>query len=217
MRINGKEIKGIIFDLDGTLLDSCLIWHDVDREFFAKRGMDLPLGYGEAIGHLGLDKAAVYTINEYHLNEKKEDIIKEWKDAVLDKYQHSVYLKPYAKDFLEKAKKEGLLLCVATANSEECYMGSLINNDILKYFEFVLDVSKFDCGKEKPDIYIACANKLGLKVEECAVFEDLLLAIKTAKDFGFLTVGVYEKTCKDEEMKKEISDIYITSYKELCE
>ena len=87
MKINGKEIKGIIFDLDGTLIDSCSIWHEVDHDFFAKRNMELPSGYAEAIGHMGLDKAAIYTINEYHLNEKKEDIINEWKNAVLDKYE----------------------------------------------------------------------------------------------------------------------------------
>ena len=41
MKIKGKEIKGIIFDLDGTLIDSCSIWHEVDHDFFAKRNMDM--------------------------------------------------------------------------------------------------------------------------------------------------------------------------------
>ena len=162
MKINGKEIKGIIFDLDGTLIDSCSIWHEVDRDFFAKRNMELPSGYAEAIGHMGLDKAAIYTINEYHLNEKKENIINEWKNAVLDKYAHHVFVKEYVKEFLDKAKEEGTLLCIATANSEECYKSCLINNGIYDYFEFVLDVTSFDCGKEKPDIYISAANRLGL-------------------------------------------------------
>ena len=215
MKIKGKEIKGIIFDLDGTLIDSYSIWHEVDHDFFAKRNMELPSGYAEAIGHMGLDKAAIYTINEYHLNEKKEDIINEWKNAVLDKYAHHVFVKEYVKEFLDKAKEEGTLLCIATANSQECYKSCLINNGIYDYFEFVLDVTSFDCGKEKPDIYISAANRLGLKVCECAVFEDLLLALNTAKKAGFVSVGVYESSCKDEKEKKEIADLYINSYKEL--
>ena len=91
-----EKIKGIIFDLDGTILDSCSIWGDVDKEFFNKRGLEVPDDYGEAIGHIGLDKAADYTIERFNLKEKKEDIIKEWKSGVLDHYAHNVKLKPHA-------------------------------------------------------------------------------------------------------------------------
>lgn len=217
MKVNGNIIKGIIFDLDGTLFDSCSIWHEVDKEFFLKRNKKLPDGYAEAIGHLGLDKAADYTINNYFPNEKKEDIIKEWKNAVLSHYANEVKLKPYAKEFLKHAKEEGIHLCAATANDEDCYKSCLINNGIYDYFDFILDVSLFKHGKEKPDIYLASAKKLKLNVNECAVFEDLLLALKTAKEVGFKCVAVYEETCQDEEQKKKIADMYITDYKDIID
>ena len=74
MIIKEKKFEGVIFDIDGTLLESTSIWHDVDVEFFKKRGMELPDDYAQAIGHIGLDKAAIYTIERFKLNEKKEDI-----------------------------------------------------------------------------------------------------------------------------------------------
>ena len=215
MKIGNKEIKGIIFDLDGTLLDSCSIWSDVDEIFFKKRGIELPLDYGEAIGHIGLDKAADYTISRFHLNEKKEDIIKEWKDGVLDLYAHSVKLKPHAYEFIKYVKNSGVKFCGATANDEDCYKSALINNGIYDDFSFILEVTTVKSGKDKPDVFYEAAKRLNVDINECAVFEDLLTPIKTAKDAGFYVIGVYEESSKDEEKKKKYADIYIKDYNEL--
>ena len=83
MKFKGNEIKACIFDLDGTLLDSCSIWKEVDERFFEKRGMQVPSDYSKEIGPLGLDKASEYTIKRFNLKEKKEDIINEWCSAFL--------------------------------------------------------------------------------------------------------------------------------------
>lgn len=215
MKIGNKEIKGIIFDLDGTLLDSCSIWSDVDKIFFEKRGIELPLDYGEAIGHIGLDKAADYTIERFHLNEKKEDIINEWKEGVLDLYANSVKLKPHAYEFIKYLKEKGIKFCGATANDEDCYKSALISNGIYDDFSFILEVTSFKSGKDKPDVFYEAAKKLNVEVSECAVFEDLLTPIKTARNAGFYTIAVFEETSKDEEKKKRIADLYIKDYNEL--
>ena len=76
MKINDKEIDGIIFDLDGTLFDSCSMWHQIDIDFFKKRGMIIPNDYAEAIAHLGLKKAASYTKCRFNFPETVEEIIK---------------------------------------------------------------------------------------------------------------------------------------------
>ena len=72
MKINDKEIDGIIFDLDGTLFDSCSMWHQIDIDFFKKRGMIIPNDYAEAIAHLGLKKAASYTKCRFNFPEQVE-------------------------------------------------------------------------------------------------------------------------------------------------
>lgn len=210
-----KNIKGIIFDLDGTLLDSCSIWTDVDIEFFKRRGMEVPSDYGEAIGHIGLDKAADYTIERFNLNEKKEDIIKEWKSGVLDHYKNKVKLKPHAYEFIKMVKEKGIIICAATANDEDCYKSALLSNHIYDDFSFILEVTSFKAGKDKPDVYLEACKKMGVEVENCAVFEDLLTPIKTAKKAGFKTIAVYEETSKDEEEKRRIADYYISDYNEL--
>ena len=177
--------------------------------------MKLPSDYSQAIAHLGLDNAAMYTINRFHLNEKKEDIIYEWKSMVLDQYKNNVKLKNGAKEFLEYLKKNNIKICAATANDEDCYKNCLINNGIYNDFSFVLDVSGYPCGKDSPDIYLDAARKLNVDIDKCFVFEDIITALNTAHNAGFKTCAVYEATCKDEDKKKQIADIYINDFNQL--
>lgn len=217
MKINNFEIKGIIFDIDGTLIDSCSIWGEVDIRFFSKRNMEMPKDYQEAIGHIGLDKAAEYTIKRFHLNEHKEDIIKEWKQGVLDLYANEVGLKPHVKEFLMLLKEHNIPFCAATANDEDCYKSCLKRNNIYHLFDFILEVNHFKDGKDKPTIYIEAAKRLGVDISNCMVFEDLLMALTTATKAGFITCGVYEETSKEETKKKEVADFYIKDYQELID
>lgn len=217
MKIESREIKGIIFDIDGTLIDSCGIWGEVDIRFFSKRNMEMPKDYQEAIGHIGLDKAADYTINRFNLNEKKEDIIKEWKDGVLELYANEVLLKPHVKEFLLLLKEHNIPFCAATANDEDCYKKCLERNGIFDLFDFILEVNHFKDGKDKPTIYIEAAKKLGVEIDKCVVFEDLLMALNTACKAGFVTCAVYDATCKEESGKKEVADFYIKDYQEIID
>ena len=217
MKIENKEIKGIIFDIDGTLIDSCSIWGEVDIRFFSKRNMEMQKDYQESIGHIGLDKAAEYTIKRFNLNEKKEDIIKEWKNGVLELYANEVVLKPHVKEFLMLLKEHNIPFCAATANDEDCYKKCLERNGIYDLFDFILEVNHFKDGKDKPTIYIEAAKKLGVDISNCMVFEDLLMALNTASKAGFITCAVYEQTCKEEKEKLEIANFYIKDYQELID
>jgi HAD superfamily hydrolase (TIGR01509 family) len=181
----------------------------------------MPSDYSEAIGHLGLEKAALYTIKRFGLQETKESIMSEWKKDTIDIYANEVGLKDGAADLLKILHANNIPVCAATANDEDCYLNALINNNIYCYFDFILNVSKMNTSKDKPDIYLAALNKINqshhliLNPNDCMIFEDLSLALNTAKNAGFKTCAVFEKTCKDELKKKNIADIYIKSYHEL--
>ena len=88
MKLLNHEFNAVIFDMDGTLIDSTGIWHEIDKEFFAKRGMELPKDYAQQIVHLGLTQAAVYTKETYHLKESIQEIMQEWHDMSIDMYKY---------------------------------------------------------------------------------------------------------------------------------
>ena len=215
MKIKHLDIKAVIFDLDGTLLDSCKVWFEVDKKFFNKRGREVPKDYGKTIGTMGLAQAAVYTKETYGLQESPEEIFSEWMDEVVHKYSDEVELKPHVKEYLEYLKSNSIPMAVATASSKVMYEPCLKNNDIYHYFEHICDVKKFKEGKNTPELFIYVANLLGCKPSEILIFEDTLHAIKVALEAGFNVCSVYEETCRDEDEKKAISSLYIKDFKEL--
>lgn len=211
-----NRIQGAIFDLDGTLLDSMNIWDNVDRIFFERRGMEVPEDYVLAIAPLGFALAASYTINRFQLKEKEEDIIAEWYQLAREAYAKQVKLKPYAKEYLEKLKRQGVCLAAATASDASLFEPCLIHNEIFSYFDIIVTVRDVKRGKGFPDIYELAAKKMNLLAKDCVVFEDILKGIEGAKAGGFLAVGVEDAHSNFE--KEEIqsrADIYIKTWGEL--
>ena len=218
MKILNSEIKAVIFDMDGTLIDSTGLWHEIDKKFFAKRNMELPKDYAQKIVHLGLKKAAALTKELYGIEESPEEIILEWRQMAIDMYQNDVQLKDGAIELLELFKKNGLTLSIATANDEELYMPCINRLGIGKYFDFIADVNSSKEGKNSSKIYLDLAKEMASKPENTLVLEDMPTCVKTVYDAGFVTVAVYDKASeKFDEDKKKNSHLFINNFQELID
>ena len=218
MKLLGKEFNAAIFDMDGTLIDSTSIWHDIDKAFFAKRNMELPSDYAQHIVHLGLTQAAVYTKETYHLEESIQDIMKEWHDMSIDMYKYHVPLKEGALELLKLFKKHGVKMAIATANDEPLYRPCVERLGIEEYFDAIADVNTAKEGKQSAKIYLDLAKKLGFEPQNTLVLEDMPTCVKTAFNSGFITVAVYDNASKDyDQEKKDNSLLFIHDFDELLE
>lgn len=216
MKILDKEIKLVIFDLDGTLIASTSIWSDIDKEFFHKRGMEIPPTYGMEIAHIGLAKAAELTCSKYVKDEKPENVMKEWHDMSLDAYANKIPLKDNAKELLEKIASYNIPIALATANSEEIYGLCLKRLGIDKYFSYIADVNSCKEGKGSPEIYDKIKDHFHVLREETLIFEDMLVPMTTAFKANYNVVGVYDKTSTLNENKcKENSHLFIHNFDEI--
>lgn len=210
------NIKSIIFDMDGTLLDSLSIWADSDREFITGLGHDYDNRHSLAMKTMHFDSACDYLVQVFGLDLSPEETGKQILQIVEEKYLHHIDLKDGALEFVKAAYNNGIKMCVATSNKKKLAEDALKSHGLMEYIEFVLTSDEVGCGKESPLIFERAAEMLGSKPEETAVFEDSIHAVNSAKKAGFYVVGVYDPLSEEEFVEIEkAADRTIISFAEL--
>lgn len=216
MELNGFD--GFIFDLDGTLIDSANVWHDIDSIFFARRGLTLPEDYARRVSAMDFYEAAVYTKELAGLSETPEEMIAEWGELAYYEYEQKIKPIPFAGEFLKRLRSAGKRMALATASNERLYTAVLTSNGMYEYFDCFVTTAEVSRGKEHPDIYVLAAEKLGLPTEKCAVFEDQLSCIRAARRGGFAAAAcLYSAFPDDIGALRSESDLSFSDYSELLE
>ena len=209
------RFEAVIFDLDGTLLDSMDVWEKIDICFLQKRGLTVPADYVAEICARSFEEAAQYTIDLFGLSEKSEDIIREWNEMAVYEYAHHVKLSPYAWEYLIELKKRGMKLAVATGLPRELFLPCLEHNSVLGLFDILCSTDEIKRGKEYPDIFELAAQRLGAVPQHCLVFEDVLPAVKSAKQAGMLVCAVYDKySARYRVQMEQVADLYIADFRD---
>ena len=181
-----------------------------------KRNITMPNDYIEKINSMSFEEVAKYTIERFNLNESVDSLIKEWNDMAIYEYSNNIKLKPNVKEYLVKLKKHDIKIGLATSSPKELYEPVLKNNKVYDYFDTFTSVDDVKRDKNYPDIYLYTAKKLGLYPNECIIFEDILIAINTAKESNFKAIGVYDKSSYNDLDKIKVkSDKFIYDFKEL--
>ena len=186
------KIKGAIFDLDGTILDSTWVWSKVDEDFLNGHGFEVPEDYSQAVSTMGFSEVAKYTIERFSLTASVEEVLAQWNRMAKDAYANEVELKPGTKELLQYLQERGIPAGIATSNSVSLFEACLKNRGILDMFHPYTETGDVKRGKNYPDVYIKEAEKLGCRPNECLVFEDIIPALLAARTGGFVTVGVME-------------------------
>ena len=191
-----KEFKAAIFDLDGTVLDSMHVWHDVDRAFLESRSLPVEDDYFEALKQRNMNECADYTIARYSLKETPEQLISWWNQKAKEAYHFDVQLKSGVKEYLFTLKSRSIRLAIATSCPRELYEPALKRLGIFELFSVSAHTHELGLSKSKPDVYLLCAKLLDVSPEDCIVFEDIPDAVISAKNAGMQVVGVYDNASK---------------------
>lgn len=208
------DFEAAIFDLDGTLLNSMDVWEKIDVAFLSKRELPVPKNYVMEICARSFEEAAQYTIELFGLNETVPAIIDEWNLMAAYEYAHHVHLMPYTLDYMLQLKASHIKLAVATGLPEELYKPCLVNNGVYGLFDILCSTDQVKRGKEYPDVFLLAADELKVPPQKCSVFEDVLPAIKSAKQAGMITYGVYDKYSAHNELEiKAIADGYLYDFR----
>ena len=184
-----KKLRGIIFDVDGTLLDSMGMWSELDRVFLRDNGIDPPHDISDIVKKMTVETSSAYFVERFRLDMTPEDVKNRVEELAAEAYRTHLPLKNGAKDFLAAAAERGIPMAVASANYPGLLDAAFRRLGIDGYFRTVLTPGEQLAGKHEPDIYLEAARLLGSEPAETAVIEDALHAAETAKAAGFYTVG----------------------------
>lgn len=201
-------IKGAIFDVDGTILNSMGIWNDVGAIYLRKKNKIPKEGLGEILYSMSLTEGAKYMIDNYYLDNSVEEIIEGVLSIINGFYLHKVQTKNGVVNLLKFLRKNNIKMIVATSSDYNQIDKAFKRLKIRNFFTDILTCETVGKSKSYPDIYLKCAEILGTTPEETLVFEDALFAIKTAEKANFKVVGVYDPA----EMKNKNSIQSLVKY-----
>ena len=211
-------IKGVIFDLDGTLIDSMWIWSKVDDELLLKYGCDIDTDYKNSIMSMTFHQGLEYIIKRYGLSKTVQEMADELIEMAYSEYAYNTRLKEGVREFLSELKLRGVKLAMATSSARRMCEAVLKNNAIHGFFEAVVYSDEVGKNKTNPDIYLKAAEAIGVEPSLCAVFEDVPFAISGIKAAGMKPIGVYDKYSAEyeEEMKRTYAEyIYEFNVKDI--
>ena len=211
-----KNKKAVLFDLDGTLVDSMWMWPQIDVEFLGRFGYDCPGDLERAVEGMRFSETAAYFKERFSLPMTLEEIKECWSQMAMDKYRTQVPLKPGALEFLRYCKDQGIATGIATSNGRPIVDAVIEALQIGEYFQEVATACEVEKGKPEPDIYLEVARRLQVAPEDCLVFEDVPAGILAGKRAGMTVLAVEDDFSRElSGEKKALADGYICDYSEL--
>jgi HAD superfamily hydrolase (TIGR01509 family) len=211
-----KDIDAVIFDLDGTLVDSMWMWESIDEEYLGRFGLTLPSDLQSKIEGMSFSETALYFKTRFDLPDSLDQIKSDWNQMAWKKYLNEVPVKDGVIDLLEYLKREGIPAGIATSNSRELVDLIIEKHQMQEYFTSIRTSCEVAKGKPSPDIYLLVAQDLGCEPNRCLVFEDVLQGVMAGKNANMKVCAVYDKFSeKDEEEKIKLADYFIHSIREV--
>ncbi len=193
--LEGK--KGVIFDMDGTMLDSMEMWGTLDIQYMSGLGITPDSDFHRTVSKMTLPMAAEYICRKYQVPYTPEEVAAQFTELVDEYYRYRLPVKKGIPELVRAIADEEIRMAVATANEYDMSMAALERNGMMEYMTGLVTCTMAGAGKESPAVYLKACEMMDVHVGDCVVFEDSLYAIQTAKRAGFTVVGVYDNAEKE--------------------
>lgn len=200
-----------IFDMDGTLTDSMGVWNRLSVEYLAAHGVaDPDWKLLEQTIPMTMLETAAFLVRTFDLPRTPAQVVSEINALMEAHYRTDIPLKPGAASCLDRLQRAGFQMAVASSTSPHLLDICLRRLGVRDRFAFLLSCEEVGVGKERPDVYLEAARRLGGTPEQTIVFEDCLFAARTAKAAGFAVAAVWDRESQgDQEALSALADWYL--------
>lgn len=211
--IKKESVKGMILDVDGTLLDSMPVWDHSGERYLKSVGVHAPSSLGKILFSMTMQEGAEYMKKTYHLPQTAEEIKAGVIQTVAQAYSSEPGFKPGAQEFLKALQEASVPMTVVTSTDRPLILAAFRRLGIENFFQKIFTCTEFGSGKNDPAIFYAAAKEMGTRPEHTWVAEDALYAVRTAKAAGFHVLGIADASSrKDEPEIRKLADMFITDY-----
>ena len=204
-----EHIQAVIFDIDGTLVDSMGVWHEIDIEYFGLLGIPMPPTLQKDIEGMSFTETACYFKETFQLAEKTVDDIKlDWIRMAHEKYLYEIKAKPGAKEYMKYLKDQGIKIGVATSNDKTLAKAALEAHGFANKVDSIRTACEVNKGKPAPDIYLLACKELNIEPSEAFAVEDSYNGIRSAAAAGLKTIMIPDMQPFNEEMENLVYGCY---------
>lgn len=209
----------LIFDCDGTLVNSTPVWGQAQLELLRRHGIDVTVDDFAQFEHLSLEDECQAYHDTWGIGANGAEVYRELSEILIVGYS-KVPPREGLLTFLEQAKAAGIAMCVATSTPADLVASALAGAGLDRYMEFITTTGEAGRSKQFPDVYELALRRLleryGREFDRAWVFEDAVFGLKSSGAVGFKRVGIFDPHGRMERDEVRANcDIFIDSYEEL--
>ncbi len=188
----GKQL--VIFDMDGTLIDSMPYWENVGPNYLRSRGVKPPEDFGEKIEAMTLLESCAYLKECYGFPETVEDILVGIMEHIKLSYFFEIPPKNGMKQKVKEEKDAGHTVVILSNSEKSCIEACMKRTGMKPYFDAIYATDELGMRKDGPEIFQFVAEIHGFTTAQTHVYDDAFHAIEAAKNAGCYVTAVYDAT-----------------------
>ena len=182
----------LIFDVDGTLIDSMTFWGGLMKDFLEKYQYMPSPEERVKFEALGNKDMAAYFHELFAHDMSPEEILEGFLEEADHAYHHIIPAKEDVVETIIALKEKGYKMAVSSSNDFRLVKGALSRLEIFDCFDEVFTQDTVGMEKDNPEYWRKCCEKLKVKPEDAILFDDALYALRTAKSIGMKVCGIHD-------------------------
>lgn len=183
---------GVIFDCDGTLLDSMEVWHDIDALLAKNAQAEFTRADQDYFTAATLEECGEYAHNKLGIGKSAQDVIDMILEEMLRYYSNDATLKPGVREFVESLYEAGVPMSVASSTSAPLLKAGMKTTGLDRVMKAVFSTDHVQAPKRFPYIYNAARDAMGTTTRNTWGVEDALYAVRTLKNAGYPTMAIFD-------------------------